>query len=143
MTTFEKELTMNANDNIKTIQAVYEAFGRGDVGTILEHVTDDVDWGSEAASTSAPWYGIRHGKDAVTGFFTSLGSTMEVTKFEPVSFAANDTDVFTLVHYAATSRATGRTIAMNLLHCFRFRDGKIAYYRGTEDTEQTASALAG
>ena len=79
----------------------------------------------------------------MTGFFTSLGSTMEVTKFEPVSFAANDADVFTLVHYAATSRATGKTIAMNLLHCFRFRDGKIAYYRGTEDTEQTAAALAG
>ena len=34
---------MNTNDNIKTIQAVYEAFGRADVGTILENLTDDVD----------------------------------------------------------------------------------------------------
>jgi hypothetical protein len=32
---------------------------------------------------------------------------------------------------------------MDLHHYFRFRDGKIWYYRGTEDTEQTAAALRG
>jgi hypothetical protein len=26
---------------------------------------------------------------------------------------------------------------MNLHHYFKFRDGKVAYYRGTEDTAQT------
>ena len=30
---------------------------------------------------------------------------------------------------------------MDLHHFFTFRDGKIAYYRGTEDTAQTAAAL--
>jgi ketosteroid isomerase-like protein len=32
---------------------------------------------------------------------------------------------------------------MDLHHRFTFRDGKIAYYRGTEDTQQTATALRG
>ena len=32
---------------------------------------------------------------------------------------------------------------MNLHHFFRFRDGKIAYYRGSEDTAVTAAALQG
>jgi hypothetical protein len=31
---------------------------------------------------------------------------------------------------------------MNLHHYFRFRDGKIAYYRGSEDSAQTLAALA-
>jgi ketosteroid isomerase-like protein len=31
----------------------------------------------------------------------------------------------------------------NLHHVFRFRDGKIAYYRGSEDTAQTAAVLPG
>ena len=30
---------------------------------------------------------------------------------------------------------------MDLHHYFRFTEGKISYYRGTEDTEQTAAAL--
>ncbi len=32
---------------------------------------------------------------------------------------------------------------MNLHHYFRFEDGKIAYYRGSEDTAQTEAALTG
>ena len=30
---------------------------------------------------------------------------------------------------------------MDLHHYFTFNDGKIAYYRGTEDTAQTEAAL--
>ena len=132
---------MNADDNIKTIQAVYEAFGRGDVAAILDTVTDDVDWASETTSTVAPWYGVRRGKDGVTSFFQDFGSTMEVVDFTPLSFAANDTEVLTVVHFSAKSRQTGRVVTMNLHHHFKFRDGKIFHYRGTEDTAQTEAAL--
>ena len=132
---------MSADANIKTITQVYEAFGRGDVAAILDAVTDDVDWAAEAASSAAPWYGVRHGKDAVAAFFSDFGSTMEVEEFTPVSFAANDTDVLTMVRFRARSRSTGKTAAMNLHHYFKFCDGKIAYYRGTEDTAQTETAL--
>ena len=135
---------MSANDNLKTIQSVYEAFGRGDVAAILEALTDDVDWASEAADpVGAPWYGVRRGRDAVAAFFEAFGSTMEVEEFTPASFAANDTEVLTVVHLRAKTRAGGRKIAMDLHHQFRFRDGKIAYYRGTEDTAQTVKALGG
>ena len=134
---------MSADANIKTITQVYEAFGRGDVAAILDAVTDDVDWAAEAASPVAPWYGVRHGKDAVTAFFAEFGSTMEVEEFTPVAMAGNDTDVLTVVRFQARSRATGKTAAMDLHHFFRFRDGKIAYYRGTEDTAQTETALRG
>ena len=130
-------------DNIKTIASVYEAFGRGDVPAILDAVTDDVDWAAEADSTAAPWYGVRHGKDGVAKFFTEFGTTMEVEEFTPVSFAANDTDVLTVVRFRARSRSTGHVAAMDLHHYFKFRDGKIAYYRGTEDTAQTEAALRG
>jgi ketosteroid isomerase-like protein len=132
---------VSANDNIKTITQVYEAFGRGDVAAILAEVCDDVDWAAEAASTDTPWYGVRRGRDAVAAFFTEFGSTMEVEEFTPVSIAANDDDVLTVVRFRARSRGTGKTAAMDLHHFFRFRDGKIAYYRGTEDTAQTAQVL--
>ena len=134
---------MSADANIKTIMSVYEAFGRGDVAAIVDAVTDDVDWAAEAAGSAAPWYGVRHGKDAVAAFFTDYGSAMEVEEFTPASFAANDTDVLTVVRFRARSRSTGRVAAMDLHHYFKFRDGKIAYYRGTEDTAQTEAVLRG
>jgi ketosteroid isomerase-like protein len=134
---------MSADDNVKTITRVYEAFGRGDVATVLDAVADDVDWAAEAASSAAPWYGVRHGRDAVAEFFASFGATMEVEEFTPVAIAATDHDVHTVVRFQARSRSTGRSAAMNLHHFFRFRDGKIAYYRGSEDTAQTAAVLSG
>jgi ketosteroid isomerase-like protein len=127
--------------NLKTVVQAYEAFGHGDVAGILSTLTDDVDWAAEASSADAPWYGVRHGKDAVAQFFTDFGSAMEVEDFTPVTFAANETDVLTVVRFSGRTRATGKTTSMNLHHFFRFRDGKIAYWRGTEDTAQTVSAL--
>ena len=49
--------------NTQTIQALYAAFGRGDVATILSCVTDDVDWNnSGVASRECPWNGNFSGK---------------------------------------------------------------------------------
>ena len=132
---------MSADVKIKTIAQVYDAFGRGDVAAILDAVTDDVEWSAETTSVAAPWYGVRHGKDAVAAFFAAFGSAMEVEEFTPISFAANDTDVLTVVRFRARSRSTGKTAAMDLHHYFKFREGKIAYYRGTEDTAQTEAVL--
>jgi len=132
---------VGADANIKTIKMIYEAFGRGDVAAILGSVTDDVDWASEASGKGAPWYGGHHGHDGVAAFFTEFGSAMEVEDFTPITFAGTDTEVLTVVHCAATSRATGRRMDQNLHHYFRFRNGKIDYYRGTEDTAQTEGAL--
>jgi uncharacterized protein len=132
---------MSADVNIKTVMSAYEAFGRGDVAAILAMVTDDVDWAAEAASPTAPWYGVRHGKDAVAQFFTDFGSAMEVEEFTPLTVAANETDVLSVVRCRTRSRRTGKPAAMDLHHLFKFRDGKIAYYRGTEDTAQTEAAL--
>ena len=132
---------MSADVKIKTIAQVYDAFGRGDVAAILDAVTDDVEWSAETTSVAAPWYGVRHGKDAVAAFFAAFGSAMEVEEFTPISFAANDTDVLTVVRFRARSRSTGKTAAMDLHHYFKFRESKIAYYRGTEDTAQTEAVL--
>jgi ketosteroid isomerase-like protein len=133
---------VGAAENIQTIKGVYEAFGRGDVEAILAVVTDDVDWATETSSDGAPWYGVRHGKAGVTTFFVDLAKTMEVDEFTPLTFAANDDDVMTIVRYTAHSRETGKSATMQLHHWFRFRDGKIASYRGTEDTALTLATLA-
>ena len=133
---------MSADLNIKTIQELYEAFGRGDVDAILAALTDDVDWAADTASSVAPWYGVRHGKAAVASFFQSFGSTMEVDEFTPFAFAGNGTEVHTVVRFGGKSRRNGRALSMNLHHYFVLQDGKVSYYRGSEDTALTEAALA-
>jgi ketosteroid isomerase-like protein len=132
---------VSSKGNLKTVRTIYDAFGRGDLATILDAVTDDVDWSSAAASRSAPWYGQRVGKDAVTDYFASIGKTIEVLDFTQLSFTANDTEVMVLSQFRMRSRRSGKEADMHLHHYWRFRDGKVAYWRGSEDTEQTARML--
>jgi ketosteroid isomerase-like protein len=137
-----KEQRMGAEQNVETTKEMYEAFGRGDVDAILERVTDDVDWATDAALESAPWYGPRRGKAGVRGFFEGIGQTGPVTEFTPLSFASNDDgDVMVFLRYAFTVTATGKDVAMNLHHYWRFRDGKVSFVRCSEDTAQVAAAL--
>jgi len=126
---------------IDTIRQIYEAFGRGDLGFILDQLTDDVDWASCPDSDIAPWHGVRKGKAEVPSFFAALGENLQITEFMPLSFASNDSDVMVVTHWEATAPATGRSAAMDIHHWWRFRDGKICFYRGTEDTAMTARML--
>ena len=127
---------------IESVQRLYEAYGRGDVEAVLAEVADDVDWAAEAASTSVPWYGSYRGKAEVPRFFKEIGSNVEVTEFTPLSFTSNETDVIVAVHWAYTVNATGKRAAMNMQHWWRFADGKIVFFRGSEDTEQSAAAFS-
>ncbi|MFI5306827.1 MAG: hypothetical protein ACHQ53_05730 [Polyangiales bacterium] len=61
---------MSAASNITLIQNIYAAFGRGDVPAIFEHLSEDIDWGIEAAaSREVPWHGTGKGKGFATKFF--------------------------------------------------------------------------
>ena len=132
---------MNQQENLKIIQEIYDAVGRGDVPAILDRVTDDVDWSAEAESYAAPWYGARVGKAGAASFFSDLAGSIEITEFTPHSFAAGQDDVHLLVRWTFRSLTTGRPASMTMHHYWRLRDGKIEYFRGSEDTGQTARIL--
>ena len=133
---------MSTVQNIETVKELYAAFGRGDVQAILDRLTDDVDWSTDAAIASAPWYGARRGKAEVPSFFEGIARTGPVTEFTLVSIAGNDDgDVHAFIRYAFTVAATGKDVAMNLHHYWRFRDGMVCYVRASEDTALVAAAL--
>ena len=133
---------MTPEQNIETARQMYDAFGRGDVQAILDRVTGDVDWSTDAAIPSAQWYGPRHGKSELVSFFEAIGKTGPVTDFTPLAFASSDDgDVMVFIRYAFTVTATGKHVAMNMHHYWKFRDGKVRYVRSSEDTAQVAAAL--
>ena len=45
------------------------------------------------------------------------------------------------LRYAFAVTATGKHVAMNMHHYWKFRDGKVCYVRSSEDTAQVAAAL--
>jgi ketosteroid isomerase-like protein len=59
--------------NVKTVQAIYEAFAHGDVATILDKLDDAVEWETTVPVSDVPWLQARRGKANVVGFFESIG----------------------------------------------------------------------
>ena len=126
---------------ISAIQRLYAAYGRGDIDGVLAELADDVDWAAEAASTNVPWYGTYHGRQEVPRFFEAIGANVDVSEFDIVGMTSNDTDVVATVHWTYTVKATGRTASMFMQHWWRFADGRIVFFRGSEDSEQSAAVF--
>jgi ketosteroid isomerase-like protein len=129
------------NSNVEAVQRIYQAFGEGDVATILDMLADDVDFASESEERIAPWHGKRT-KAEVPEFFQAIGETIDVTDFTVQSITASDTDVMAVIRFGFTVRSTGKSGAMNLHHWWSFRDGEVVLYRGSEDTALVAERLA-
>jgi len=132
-----------SDPKIAAVQRLYAAYGQGDVDAVLAELADDVDWAAEAAGTAVPWWGSFHGKGEVPRFFKEIGSNVEVTEFDLVSFASNDTDVVATIHWTFTVNATGKTASMYMQHWWRFEGDKIVFFRGSEDSAQSAAAFEG
>ena len=131
-----------ADAKVDAVRRLYDAFGRGDLDGVLAELADDVDWAAEAAGDAAPWWGPHRGKAAVPAFFAAISDHVEITEFVPLAYTCNDIDVVAIVHWTFTVRATGKTASMYMQHWWRFADGRIVFFRGSEDSAQTAAVFS-
>ena len=95
--------------NVGTVQAVYTAFGTGDVRAILAHVADDVDWeysgggqGAVAAETRRARGGRRLLREAL--------ARLSFTGFTPKEILDGGDVVVALIDVDVTVKATGKRI---------------------------------
>jgi ketosteroid isomerase-like protein len=115
------------SDLINKIKAIYAAFGRGDIATILASLTDDVSWEFEAPAELS-WSGIRRTPQEAAGFFAGIAAEHVNPNLEMSEFFASNDSVAAFGRYQATVKATGIRVDTPVAHYFRFRDGKIARY---------------
>jgi uncharacterized protein len=127
-------------DATATVQELYAAFGRGDLGGILAKLSDDVVWESEGPATISS-SGIRHGKAEAQGFFEGLNSDFTDHQLTITDYVASGDTVMTLGRYKATSKSSGRKLDTPIAHYWKFRDGKVVRYVGLSDTAAAVEAL--
>ena len=126
----------------KAIQTIYEAFGRGDVPTILSHLADDVDWNnSRVASKECPWNGNFSGKSHIPGFFRAVGENLDLPIFQPHTFIENHKHVVVLLHIAGTVKKNQHPFKNDAVHVWGFDEhGKVNSYRHYNDTAMELAA---
>jgi ketosteroid isomerase-like protein len=125
--------------HVATVQAIYEAFGRGDIPAILEKLSEDVAWdqwagGSPAANAGIPYLVPHTGREDVGEFFAALGG-LEFHAFEPTGFLEGGNQVAAVIRLEVTQKSTGKRIEDEEVHLWTFNDaGQVVSFRHFLDT---------
>ncbi|HEY3457648.1 MAG TPA: nuclear transport factor 2 family protein [Bryobacteraceae bacterium] len=128
------------DDNKKLVQGLYDAFGRGDIGYILDRVTDDVEWVTEGPQ-SIPYAGSFKGRAGAQSFFEKL-SAVEGGKVIAQELIAAEDQVVGLGRFAGTVKTTKKKIDSAIAHVFTIRGGKVSRWLGYADTARVAEAFS-
>jgi ketosteroid isomerase-like protein len=128
----------SATTSVELVQSLFEAFGKGDIGFILERLTPDCTWSVPGAGYALA--GEYKGPEGAAEFFRKLNETEELLRFEPGQFFTSDDDVVVLGFEEARIRATGKQAASRWAMVFRVKDGKISSWSTHFDTEAYAAA---
>jgi ketosteroid isomerase-like protein len=126
--------------NIELVKGAYAAFGRGDLPAILDMMTEDTAIGIIGRKQDAPFFGMHAARAGVMEFFKELDQAHAISMFEPQRFLAAEEKVFIWGHYTWTMRKSGVSDTTEWLHVITVRDGKIAEWRGHNDTAMLAAA---
>ena len=128
------------SDNVELIRECFDAFGRGDAEFIVARVSDDVDW-RHTGGPEIPYGGSYKGRAGVGEFFSKIGASLDVLKWEPRHVLPAGDEVVATGMWMAKARPTGRTFTAAWAMVFGVRNGKIASFRVVEDTAQVAAAF--
>ena len=121
--------------NTDTVQAIYGAFGRGDVPAILDKLDDTVEWETQAPVSGVPWLQSRRGKATIAGFFEAI-APLQIIRFEPHTFFDGGDKIFVLIAFEATTQGKNYSFPNNG-HLWHFNSaGKVTRYDHITDTAQ-------
>lgn len=132
------------NNNLQTINRIYEAFGKGDIPSIIESLSENVQWeqwaDNSAQKQNVPWLQARQGKEGTIEFFKSLAN-LEILDFQVLSIMSNDQQVAVEFIIEANVPATGGHYRDEEMHLWTFdAQGKVSRLRHYTDTAKHIAA---
>jgi ketosteroid isomerase-like protein len=113
------------SDNAQVIRDAYGCFERGDIPSLLELMSDDVEWETPRI---VPQGGTFNGRDGVGEFFARIGENWSELGIETENVIADGDRVIGL-GVARGSLAGGGDAEYGYCHAFTVRDGKIVAFR--------------
>jgi hypothetical protein len=132
-------MSMNPQDNVKIAKQAYEDFKAGNIPSLLNLVSNNVEWIlPEVAGVAVS--GKRRGRDGVADFFRTLDETQQVISFEPQQFIAQNDQVVVLGRYSFRVKGTRQQFDSDWGHVFTIQNGQITRFQEFTDTAAVAVA---
>lgn len=120
-------------DSIATVNEAYEAFGRGDIASVLAILADDVKWSSPL---TLPHGGQFTGKAGVGEFFQGIGELWTGLHLEIDGIAALSADTVVGVVRASGELRSGGAAGYGAAHVFTLANGKVVGFQEYVDLDK-------
>jgi ketosteroid isomerase-like protein len=132
------------NRNITVVNKIYEAFGKGDVPTIMDYLSENVKWeqweNNYAQKAGVPWLQERKGKDGALDFFKIVGEFI-FKDFRVLSVMGNDNQVAAEILLEIEIPSSGTHMREEEIHLWTFNElGKVVRFRHYADTAKHIAA---
>jgi uncharacterized protein len=133
------------SQSLATITAIYDAFGKGDIPAILDHMAADVQWeawaDNSAQQAGVPWLQARQGKEGVLAFFQYMGTQMQVKDFQVLSIMDGGMQVAVEFVIEVALPALGTHYRDEEIHLWSLNaEGKVTRLRHYTDTAKHIAA---
>ena len=128
--------------NVEILRGGYEAFGRGDLPTVLGIFDPNIEW-REAESNpykpdGKPWIG----PDAIVQhLFMRLATEWDGFTVTPSEFHDAGDTIVVECRYTGVYKATGKSIDAQVCHLWTVREGKATNFQQYVDTAQLQEVM--
>ena len=120
---------------------MHEAFGRGDIASVLAQMAPDVEW-IETETESIPTHGtLANPQEVPQNVFAKVPEHFEQFELHPERWIEVGDDVVVTGRVVARTRA-GRKLDAPYAHVFSFRGGRVSRNDKFHDTALWAAALS-
>lgn len=121
------------NENIKIVERLYTLFAKKDINSILEMLSEDVEWG-EPENPFNPAGGTRFGHQGFLEWLNIGKQNEDILILEPQKMLADADTVAILGYIKCLAIPTGKIYESDFVHIVVIEDGKIRKFQEFFDT---------
>lgn len=128
--------------NVGLLKNLYEAFGRGDVPSVLGMMSPGIKWYQAESNPYMPSGQPWTGPDAVLdNLFMKLGSEWDGFTVHPQAFHDAGDSVVVEARYSGTYKATGKSMDAQVCHVWDVEGGKLTRFQQYVDTAKIRDVM--
>jgi ketosteroid isomerase-like protein len=129
-------------NNVTFLKSLYDAFGRGDIPTVLGGMSPDIKWHEAEGNPYMPSGEAMVGPDAVLNqLFMRLGAEWDGFSVHPRAFRDAGDCVVVEGRYTGVYKATGKSLDAQFCHVWDVKDGKVVHFQQYTDTAQQQKVM--
>jgi ketosteroid isomerase-like protein len=128
-----------AREDVQVVRDVFEAWNRGDLSGVLEHISPDWEW--HPARLFPGTDAVYHGKEGFTRFWNTFREPWESIRVDVDRVEDLGDRVLVLFTFHAKGKGSGVDVTTEYANVFTFRDGLAVYQVGYGDWRSALEAV--